>query len=68
MCSLQKPLVGYQSLSLHRFHFGELGVASSCRIRFEGEVEYIYVTEREFKEEDDGRGIFFVPINELLNP
>ena len=43
-----------------------LGATSSCRIREEGGTEYIYVTEREIDETDDGWVVIVISIPELL--
>lgn len=54
---------------LKRFLFNELGVASSCRIRVENNMEIIYVTKiKKYKNSHklDGRGIIRIPLNYLL--
>lgn len=55
-----------QNQKVTRFLINGLGVASSCGIRIEDGEEYIYVTEREIKDNDDGRGIIVLSIDELL--
>lgn len=55
-----------KSNELIRFQIEELGVASSCGTRFKGEEEFIYVTEREIDNKNDGRGLIILSIGELL--
>jgi sugar lactone lactonase YvrE len=55
-----------QNQKLIRFHIKELGFASSCRTRFKGEEEFIYITERQIDKLNDGRGLIILSISELL--
>lgn len=53
---------------LTRFHIEGVGVASSCRIRMENnKEEIIYISERQLKKNNDGRGLIAIPIHQLID-
>lgn len=52
---------------LIRFHIKGLGLASSCRIREKNNKAFIFITEREVDQKNDGRGLIVLSIKELLD-
>jgi len=49
---------------LTRFRIEGLGVASSCRIGFDAHgEEVIYISERQLKKNNDGRGLIAIPLS-----
>ena len=52
---------------LTRFHIEGVGVGSSCRIGTnKNNEEVIYISERQHKKNNDGRGLIAIPINQLF--